>query len=652
MDLGVAVALALVGGIIAVRLRQPPIVGYLLAGVVIGPFTPGFVGDAGADQRARRGRRRPPAVRPRRRVLAQQARPGAPDRRPGRDPPGRSSSASWRPASAIPIGLPRDRRRSWSGRRSRSAPRSSSSSCSPSGASSTASTAARRSAGWSSRTCVTILLIALLEPFAAGGDLAGPVAARAAAHRAVPRPRLRRRHADAAVAVPVGQPARIAGAVPAHRCSRPRCWRRSSARRCSACSLALGAFVAGLIVSESELRHQAAGEITPFRDLFAVLFFVSVGMLLDPAAMVADWPALLALLRRRDGRQGGGERRPRAAARAAAAQRAAARRDDRPGRRVQLPARRAGAARSTCSTRAATTSCSARPSRRSCSRRSSCRGAVRLDRAPRARPLGVDAAGRGPGRLQPRRAGAPRRRGRRRGPARGRGAGRRPGRAGRRSGPCAARGFRCVVVDRDPHALDEAATTGAATLFGDAASLAILRRAGLDGRAAARDHDRRRDDGPARGGAGARDQPAADRRSRGRAAGPRRARLQDLGVTRLADPEIEAAIELARASLARMGVSGPEQAAVTVGLRRRHYGERRSEPAAGRATGAATPRISGQRISGTARAGTDPESMAPHGLTRYEPLRHGKPFHSSTWRCGPVAQPLEPDVAERASPGG
>ena len=45
MDLGVAVALALVGGIIAVRLRQPPIVGYLLAGVVIGPFTPGFVGD-------------------------------------------------------------------------------------------------------------------------------------------------------------------------------------------------------------------------------------------------------------------------------------------------------------------------------------------------------------------------------------------------------------------------------------------------------------------------------------------------------------------------------------------------------------------------------------------------------------------------------
>jgi hypothetical protein len=49
--------------------------------------------------------------------------------------------------------------------------------------------------------------------------------------------------------------------------------------------------------------------------------------------------------------------------------------------------------------------------------------------------------------------------------------------------------------------------------------------------------------------------------------------LHALGVARLADPEIEAAIELARASLARMGVSGPEQQAITVGLRRRAYGD-------------------------------------------------------------------------------
>ncbi len=45
LDLGVALALALVFGALATRLGQPPIVGYLAAGVVIGPFTPGFVGD-------------------------------------------------------------------------------------------------------------------------------------------------------------------------------------------------------------------------------------------------------------------------------------------------------------------------------------------------------------------------------------------------------------------------------------------------------------------------------------------------------------------------------------------------------------------------------------------------------------------------------
>ena len=45
LDLGVAVAVALIGGAIAVRLRQPAVLGYLVAGIVIGPATPGFVGD-------------------------------------------------------------------------------------------------------------------------------------------------------------------------------------------------------------------------------------------------------------------------------------------------------------------------------------------------------------------------------------------------------------------------------------------------------------------------------------------------------------------------------------------------------------------------------------------------------------------------------
>src|ERR1700745_248391 len=44
--IAVSLAFAFVGGLLAVRLRLPPLVGYLLAGIVVGPFTPGFVADA------------------------------------------------------------------------------------------------------------------------------------------------------------------------------------------------------------------------------------------------------------------------------------------------------------------------------------------------------------------------------------------------------------------------------------------------------------------------------------------------------------------------------------------------------------------------------------------------------------------------------
>ncbi len=47
-------------------------------------------------------------------------------------------------------------------------------------------------------------------------------------------------------------------------------------------SLALGAFLAGIVVSESALSHQVGAEMVPFRETFAVLFFVSVGMLVNP----------------------------------------------------------------------------------------------------------------------------------------------------------------------------------------------------------------------------------------------------------------------------------------------------------------------------------------------------------------------------------
>lgn len=59
-------------------------------------------------------------------------------------------------------------------------------------------------------------------------------------------------------------------------------------------SFALGAFFAGMILSESELSQRAANETLPLRDAFAVLFFVSVGMLVDPAIVVREPLPLLA----------------------------------------------------------------------------------------------------------------------------------------------------------------------------------------------------------------------------------------------------------------------------------------------------------------------------------------------------------------------
>jgi CPA2 family monovalent cation:H+ antiporter-2 len=58
-------------------------------------------------------------------------------------------------------------------------------------------------------------------------------------------------------------------------------------------SMALGAFLAGMVVGRSAYSLQAASDALPMRDAFAVLFFVSVGMLLDPALLL-DTPALIA----------------------------------------------------------------------------------------------------------------------------------------------------------------------------------------------------------------------------------------------------------------------------------------------------------------------------------------------------------------------
>lgn len=61
-------------------------------------------------------------------------------------------------------------------------------------------------------------------------------------------------------------------------------------------SFAFGAFVAGIVLSESDYSHQALSDIIPLRDVFGMLFFVSVGMLIDPQFLLANWAPILTLI--------------------------------------------------------------------------------------------------------------------------------------------------------------------------------------------------------------------------------------------------------------------------------------------------------------------------------------------------------------------
>ncbi len=61
-------------------------------------------------------------------------------------------------------------------------------------------------------------------------------------------------------------------------------------------SFAFGAFVAGMVLSESDYGHQALSDVIPLRDLFGLLFFVSVGMLLDPVFLLGNWQTILVVV--------------------------------------------------------------------------------------------------------------------------------------------------------------------------------------------------------------------------------------------------------------------------------------------------------------------------------------------------------------------
>lgn len=61
-------------------------------------------------------------------------------------------------------------------------------------------------------------------------------------------------------------------------------------------SLALGAFVGGLLLGSSRYAHHLASRVFPIRDAFVAIFFVTVGMLIDPRALFSDWRTLIVLV--------------------------------------------------------------------------------------------------------------------------------------------------------------------------------------------------------------------------------------------------------------------------------------------------------------------------------------------------------------------
>ncbi|CAN5278128.1 monovalent cation:proton antiporter family protein [soil metagenome] len=60
-------------------------------------------------------------------------------------------------------------------------------------------------------------------------------------------------------------------------------------------SLALGAFIAGMLIAETEYRHQVEEDIKPFRDVLLGLFFITIGMLLNVGVVLRQWPLVLLL---------------------------------------------------------------------------------------------------------------------------------------------------------------------------------------------------------------------------------------------------------------------------------------------------------------------------------------------------------------------
>ena len=574
LGLGSAVGFALVGGVIAVRLGQPAIIGYLLAGVAIGPFTPGFVGDVnqiatladvgivlllfalGVEFEIGELRN-----------IRRLALPGGTLQIVSVILVGAAIliGVGYGVPEALVVGaclsisstlvviktlIDRGELDSLHG---------------------------RAAIGWSIvQDIATIMFIVALPTLAGGGDVVGPFAiaiskavvflllAYFVGTRLLPWlfNHVSRLGSSELFLLVVVATALLTAFV-------------SSA--VFGLSLALGAFVGGIVVSESDQSQQAGAEIIPFRDLFAVLFFVSVGMLVNPVALLESAPLIavltvVAVL-------------VKGAAIAVF------------GATFGLPIRSAillGGAMAqvgefsfilaeealhlelisesiyniilgtavvtiilTPATTRATTALALRLEAR--------RDALAIARA--SEPDGQRPIEGTPGTSRTERAFEA-------DDAEARSSivvlgGGRVGRVVIRA--VRSRGFRCIVIDRDSRRLEEARALGASTIFGDAANPHILERAGLD-RArvvivaigdpltARLATERARRLNP---------RLTIAARGRGRA---EIAELRRLGAGRVSDPDAEAAFELARHALQRMGVSGPELIGIVTGLRKDAYG--------------------------------------------------------------------------------
>lgn len=575
LNLGGLVAAAVIGGAIAVRLRQPAVLGYLLAGIAIGPFTPGFVGDVeGITVLADVG------------VVLLLFALGVQFsihelRAVGRVAlPGGAAQVLLvlGAGAAIMVGLGSDLREALVVGACLSLSSTLVVLKSLLDRGELDSLHGRAAIGWSIvQDIATIVFIVALPPLS-GGDVFVPFAlamvkavvflglAYVVGTRLLPWAfgTIARLGSSELFLLAVFATALLTAFV---------------ASAIFGLSLALGAFVAGVLISESDLAHQAAAEVTPFRDLFAVIFFVSVGMLVDPAALLPDagLVALLVVI------AVGGKGILTAGL----------------GRGLGLPRRSAimlGALMGqvgefsfiladnavdldllssrtyniVLGTAVVTILLSPFVTRvaETLVRRLE-RVGVPAEEGP-ASPLGI---------APPRASGLSRTEQAideedeaRRPTVVVLGAGH-VGQVVARA--VRLRGFRCVVVDRDARKLEALERLGTVNVFGDAANPEILRRLELE-RAriliiaigdplTARLATER----------ALRINPRLSIGSRVR--GKRQVdALRVLGVRRLADPDAEAAFELARHALQRMGVSGPELSGIVVGLRRDVYGHDRS----------------------------------------------------------------------------